>query len=392
MSSLSLASPPVVSPARSFVDNGEGSFSADPLEEQMRNPPRLRAVDSNEVDFKPQNPRVSESSRNRGSSASGALPTRYKTVDVISTVTENQMDEATRKSQMLTKSRTRFLETTRGSALIDDFYNVSILQQRTHRDVTGIPYCSDCKKFIDDVRHKDRILHAGFMAKKKNFFQRSLYRWFILVDKHLIYYENPDDVGTTFPRGVIHLDGCVVQDKNPEKCEFQIRRHHRKYHMYAHDVSEKRTWMRLIREFDFTFNDVHGVALESGVSHGWFCEDCDHYINLDDFNLAELDGKLEKYKFKKRTWYSRWMTFANNHLAYYESEDDVRNCNPLRVIHVRPDKVRVIDKGQLRPFEFQIRSFNKVSHFAAQNQEELDEWMSVFCPKSDLDHQHEDSE
>lgn len=117
-----------------------------------------------------------------------------------------------------------------------------------HADVMGVPYCTTCKSYIMKAKYKKNHTHSGYLTKKKNACSPSVYRWCILSEGHLMYYLCPEDVGMTFPNGVLHLQGTVVVDKHPNTPKFSITRGTKTIHFKAQDMNVKREWTRMIKE------------------------------------------------------------------------------------------------------------------------------------------------
>ena len=107
------------------------------------------------------------------------------------------------------------------------------------------------------------------------------------------------------------------------------------------------------------------------------CEQCDDYINLDVFTLADFDGDMYKYQESKKAWGEVWFAITGNHIAYYNSQEDVNKYIPRRVLHVDRHSIE-LSKERDRECEFSIKGRDRTFYFAAYDQQDLDEWFETF--------------
>ena len=113
-----------------------------------------------------------------------------------------------------------------------------------------------------------------------------------------------------------------------------------------------------------------------------YCADCNSYIDLDLFTLAEYDGYLRKLggKNRKKNWLRRWMALAvtptGAHIAYYESPDDVAKYEPLNVLHVSPDSVSQADQDK-HPLRFYVQTKSRQFEFDAEDADAFGEWLEA---------------
>jgi hypothetical protein len=281
------------------------------------------------------------------------------------------------------------------------------------RRLVGTPYCDQCKSYLSNLmeirknQHKSNVHHlgldnsannlvmSGFLAKQKA--GRTLHellgirqtRWFVLGDGHLVYYQSPEDFGTTFPNGVVHLEGCRIaseEDQDPQGTEFILEKSNKtKIRLQAATVGEKRVWITTLRQHMRPTNKWSQD--QAGPEAGYFCAECDSYLNMDDFTLAEIDGELDKFERKKKVWTRRWVVATRKggiytteheskicHLAYYASLDDVSRYRPLNIIHVVPDRVSV---DAQRPDVLTIQTPDRDYLFRVPNPDQLNDWKNA---------------
>lgn len=198
------------------------------------------------------------------------------------------------------------------------FFTESVLNRgRTHETVTGVPYCTSCKSYLETALLPRTHELTGYLGKRKpGFFSFRVYRWFLLAEDHLMYYINENDVGITFPNGTIHLDGCIVEDPEPKRNHFFIRRGGSKIEISASTFEDKLKWLIAIRRHDHT----HDPELLNGKvnnAHLWFCDDCSKYVDLDAFTLADQVGSLQYHD--GNSWETKWVSLSGNHIAVYEN-------------------------------------------------------------------------
>eukprot|EP00475_Leptophrys_vorax_P030587 TRINITY_DN4594_c0_g1_i1.p1 TRINITY_DN4594_c0_g1~~TRINITY_DN4594_c0_g1_i1.p1 ORF type:complete len:552 (+),score=147.01 TRINITY_DN4594_c0_g1_i1:1060-2715(+) len=251
--------------------------------------------------------------------------------------------------------------------------------QQASRELVGTPYCEVCKNYLSSVlatnwRDPHSAVVTGFLKKKKGALQLVRQsRWFILAQGHLVYYIMPEDFGVTFPNGVLHLDGCIVHDKDPHGTDFTIERgRKKKMNLKAENVNEKRMWISAIRASD----EAHAHATESHqVSDlGHFCVECNRYLNMDDFTLAEMDGFLMKFQRKKNQFAKKWTVYSRGHIAYFDNLHDVSLYQPHKIIH--------LEKGAVSPaieseFTFTVKSLEREFTFKADSKETYQDWLDV---------------
>jgi hypothetical protein len=289
--------------------------------------------------------------------------------------------------------------------------------------LVGTPYCDFCKTYLSHLMtiHKNQkksnqhqlglnaalgpqqqnydssssqVMMSGFLSKHK--FGRALHeafgfrqtRWFVLGDGHLVYYMSPDDFGVTFPKGVVHLEGCRIADEDPSGTDFIVERSVKlKFSLRAATVGEKRVWMAAMRQYARPSKWSASAQNLVGPEAGHFCALCNSYLNMDDFTLAEVDGELEKFERKKNVWGKRWVVLARKsghytteqesqvcHIAYYNSMEDVPRYNPNNILHFTPDN---ISADSSHPNQFSIKTEDREYQFRAPNAESLSEWLSA---------------
>jgi hypothetical protein len=198
---------------------------------------------------------------------------------------------------------------------------------------------------------------------------------------------SPDDFGVTFPKGVVHLEGCRIADEDPQGTDFIVERSIKvKFSLRAATVGEKRVWMATMRQYarpskwDANYKDL-------GPEAGYFCSACNSYLNMDDFTLAEIDGELEKFERKKKVWGKRWVVLARKnghytteqesrvcHIAYYNSMEDVAQYNPNQIIHITRDNFSI---DSVHPNVFMIKADDRDYQFRAYSPETFSDWISA---------------
>jgi hypothetical protein len=236
-------------------------------------------------------------------------------------VVKEEEEEEAGKKKSSTKQLSPFVS-------VDDLLKQSSLRQSEHDKLQGVPYCSICKVYLTDIKRSDLFLKTGFLFKKKNVLHSRLSRWFVLIPGHLLYYARTEDVASSFPRGLIHLETAIVKDVFRDQCQFLISDGSRQMDLKAATAKEKQDWIALIK---FEANKIKskgmGISKHSDAviikpfkDKTAFCDQCGSYFNLDAFTLADHCGYIDKYQSMKRTWKKRWVVVSGGHLAYFESE------------------------------------------------------------------------
>ncbi len=177
----------------------------------------------------------------------------------------------------------------------------------------SLPYCghSACKSTLDAVMDPTRYIHSGHMYKKKSALQKRLRRWFVVVEGHLVYYDDKRNLGRTMPKGVVHLShGCHLEDTDPSSNFFHVNCESpfpKRLNLEADSISEKRKWISIFRaqlgfvriRIDSCMEQAERLTAllqseNTSQSSTIQCADCDEMVDLDCFTLAQHCGFLTK--------------------------------------------------------------------------------------------------
>jgi len=175
------------------------------------------------------------------------------------------------------------------------------------------------------------------------------------------------------------LDGCIVRDKDPHGTDFIIERGRKKKRMNlkAENVNEKRRWISAIRTSDEAIAKKTESHQVSDLGH--FCVECNRYLNMDDFTLAEMDGFLMKFQRKKNVFTKKWTVYSRGHIAYFDNLHDVSLYQPHKIIHVEKGCVSGSSESELT---FTVKSLEREFIFKADNTETYKDWLDVLGVKS----------
>jgi len=205
-----------------------------------------------------------------------------------------------------------------------------------------------------------RFIHSGMLEKKKGLLSAWYKRFFVLIPQHLAYFEDPSDVASVLPKGVIHVDGITIETEQNSH-HFTLALNGEKTQLFADSPAEKERWISLIRENDPSFqhltsNTRHIIEQNNVKSQTFLCRECKtHHVeegmfDLDSFTLGYLDGKLHMHGDEKAP--PSWAVFAKGHLGVFASVEDIPLYRPLKVYHVREGSAKIVE-GKDSSFTFQ---------------------------------------
>ncbi|CEO98097.1 PH domain-containing protein [Plasmodiophora brassicae] len=239
----------------------------------------------------------------------------------------------------------------------------------------GLPYCSACKTLIRGVASKALYAHSGWLSRKKSMLHPKTRRWVIVMSGHVLYYEDPKDVGASLPNGVVHLkDGSLEACDEPLMFQLTDDNNSKLVKLEAISETEKRQWMAVIRK---QIPPSPVPRLTSRItSPTQFCSDCQATIALEEFTLAQHVGWITKRGGDVKTWKRRWAVVANSHLCYYENPEDVSVFKPLGMLH--------LSKGAAKPstalgkeYMFEVECTGRTYFFVVDTQQDLDGWLTT---------------
>eukprot|EP01006_Ploeotia_vitrea_P034282 TRINITY_DN65733_c7_g3_i1.p2 TRINITY_DN65733_c7_g3~~TRINITY_DN65733_c7_g3_i1.p2 ORF type:complete len:285 (-),score=96.58 TRINITY_DN65733_c7_g3_i1:585-1439(-) len=132
----------------------------------------------------------------------------------------NQFSTHSLASQKST-SRLSLADSASAAAAVEANQPESMVFHRTtsdvevHKQFSNVPYCPRCKTYVEQLVDPDQRVYEGFLDKRKpSVLIAWRQRWFVLSGNHVAYYEDPEDLGHSLPKGVMHLDHTVVTDPN----------------------------------------------------------------------------------------------------------------------------------------------------------------------------------